>query len=224
MRDRGKPLGRRLFLTIAGAGAFGNQLQGAVARLTAPIAGAGGGGLGALIPGAARFRFYTVTGSYPLVPRGRYRLEVNGLVDRAHSWTYDDLLDAPRAELVSPFQCVTGWRVPGVHWAGVRLGDLIDLAGPRPEAEAVEFTSYDGAYTESLTLEEAHRSDVLVAYEMLGAPITRQHGGPVRLYVAPMYGYKSIKWLKSVTLVRKAAPGFWEQQGYPVQAWFGSYS
>jgi DMSO/TMAO reductase YedYZ molybdopterin-dependent catalytic subunit len=56
---------------------------------------------------------------------------------------------------------------------------------------------------------------------MLGAPITTDHGGPVRLYVAPMYGYKSAKWLKSITLVKQAIPGFWEQQGYDINAWVG---
>lgn len=224
--ERGKPLGRRMFLTIAGAGAvgvvFGNQAQSALGSLLAPITNAGGGGLAALVPGANRFRFYTVTGSYPLVPVDQYRLEVGGLVRRPRTWDLAQLKAAPRSELVHTFQCVTGWRVPGVAWAGVRLGDLIDMAGPLPGAKAVEFTSYDGVYTESLTLEQAHRPDILVAYEMLGATITRDHGGPVRLYVAPMYGYKSAKWLKSISLVPEAKPGFWEQEGYPVNAWYGS--
>jgi DMSO/TMAO reductase YedYZ molybdopterin-dependent catalytic subunit len=122
---------------------------------------------------------------------------------------------------VRDFQCVTGWRVPKVPWAGVRLADVIDLARPTAAAKAVEFTSYDGLYTESLTIEEARRYDVLVAYEMYGKPVTVEHGGPVRLYVAPMYGYKSCKWLKSIELVSKATPGFWEQNGYAVEAWVG---
>lgn len=222
----GKPLGRRLFIGIAGAGAlgvlFGNQVQSGLDDALAPLVNAGGSGLGALVPGAARFRFYTVTGSYPLVPDAQYQLDIGGLVRRPRTWSLEELKQAPRAELAHTFQCVTGWRVPAVHWAGVRLSDLIEMAGPLEEAKAVEFTSYDGVYTESLTLEQAHRSDILVAYEMLGAPITRAHGGPVRLYVAPMYGYKSAKWLKSIALVPKATPGFWEQEGYPVNAWYGS--
>ncbi|HVB01416.1 MAG TPA: molybdopterin-dependent oxidoreductase, partial [Acidimicrobiales bacterium] len=59
------------------------------------------------------------------------------------------------------------------------------------------------------------------AYEMLGAPVAPEHGGPVRLYVAPMYGYKSAKWLKSINLVKAAQPGFWEQNGYEVEGWIG---
>jgi DMSO/TMAO reductase YedYZ molybdopterin-dependent catalytic subunit len=136
--------------------------------------------------------------------------------------SFAELQALPRTELVCDFQCVTGWRVPGVEWAGVRLGDLIDRAHPGPTVTGVEFGSYDGLYTESLTMEEAHRSDVLVAYEMLGGPITAEHGGPVRLYVAPMYGYKSTKWLRSISLVEHTTPGFWEQQGYDVDAWIGA--
>ena len=42
---------------------------------------------------------------------------------------------------------------------------------------------------------------MIIAYQMLGGPVTREHGGPVRLYVAPMYGYKSIKWLSTISVV-----------------------
>ena len=223
--DPRKPLGRRLFLGLLGAGAlgtvFGQQVQGFVGSLLQPLTNSSGGGIADLIPGANRFRYYTVTGSYPVIRKEDYSLSVGGLVHRPLKLSYRELLALPRTELVRDFQCVTGWRVPNVHWAGVRLGHIVDLAEPAAGAEAVEFTSYDGVYTESLTLTEAHRSDVLVAYEMLGAPVTADHGGPVRLYVAPMYGYKSAKWLKSVSLVKKAVPGFWEQQGYDIQAWVG---
>jgi DMSO/TMAO reductase YedYZ molybdopterin-dependent catalytic subunit len=218
-----KPLGRRVFLGLLGAGAvgtvFGEQIQNGVGALLRPFANQGGGGVAALLPGASRFRIYTVTGGFPMVAKSRYALSVHGLVKRPLRLSYSDLLAMPRTDLTHAFQCVTGWRVPGVHWSGVLLRDVLALAMPAHGATAVEFKSYDGVYTDTLTLEEAHRSDVLVAYEMLGAPITVDHGGPVRLFVAPMYGYKSVKWLKSISLVSEAAPGFWEQQGYPIEAW-----
>ncbi|MGB9113440.1 MAG: molybdopterin-dependent oxidoreductase [Acidimicrobiales bacterium] len=221
----GKPIGRRLFLGIIGLGGlgvvFGNTLQRIVGAIVAPFTNKNGSGLGALIPGANRFRLYTVTGSFPDIPTSSYSLRVEGLVEHPLELTFDDLRAMPRTELVLPFQCVTGWRVPDVHWAGVRLADLIDRAGPGAGAHAVEFTSYDGIYSESLTLDQARRSDVIVAYEMLGGPITSEHGGPVRLYVAPMYGYKSAKWLRSISLVSLAIPGFWEQEGYAINAWVG---
>ena len=89
------------------------------------------------------------------------------------------------------------------------------------DASAVRFTSFDGAYTESLTLEQARRRDVILAYEMEGSAVSSAHGGPVRLYVAPMYGYKSIKWLDGIELTSRVVPGYWEQRGYDVDAWVG---
>jgi DMSO/TMAO reductase YedYZ molybdopterin-dependent catalytic subunit len=123
---------------------------------------------------------------------------------------------------VRDFQCVTGWRVPDVPWVGVRLRHLLDLAGPSRDADAVRLTSFDGTYTESLTLEQARRPDVLVALQMLGAPLTHDHGGPVRLYVAPMYGYKSVKWLSGIELTRGVVPGYWEGSGYEIDGWVGT--
>ena len=77
---------------------------------------------------------------------------------------------------------------------------------------ALSFHSFDGADTESLTLDQARRPDVIVAYEMLGAPVTRDHGGPVRLYVAPMYGYKSLKWLDGIQVTDHVDPGLLGKQ------------
>ena len=76
--------------------------------------------------------------------------------------------------------------------------------------------SFDGTYTESLTMEQARRDDVLVATQMLDAPVTSAHGGPVRLFVAPMYGYKSVKWLGGVEATSQVVPGYWENLGYDV--------
>jgi DMSO/TMAO reductase YedYZ molybdopterin-dependent catalytic subunit len=146
---------------------------------------------------------------------------VTGLVDRPLNLTLDDIESMSRTRLVKNFQCVTGWRVPKVHWEGVKLSDLLDAAGVQAGAGGVEFDSYDGADTESLTLYQARLPDVIVAYRMLGAPVTTEHGGPVRLYVAPMYGYKSLKWLRSIRVVEQPEPGYWEQNGYPVDGWIG---
>jgi DMSO/TMAO reductase YedYZ molybdopterin-dependent catalytic subunit len=116
---------------------------------------------------------------------------------------------------------VTGWRVPAVTWSGVALPDLLAAAEPHPEATAVRFSSYDGSYSESLTLEQARRRDVLVATGLQGKPVSAAHGGPVRLAVLPMYGYKSLKWLDRIELTRDVEPGYWEHRGYDVDGWVG---
>ena len=91
----------------------------------------------------------------------------------------------------------------------------------RRRGKAIRFKSFDGTYTESLTLKQARRKDVIVAYKLEGDDISAEHGGPVRLYVAPMYGYKSIKWLDVIELTDKVRPGYWEHYGYDVDGWVG---
>ncbi len=191
------------------------------ARIQSVVGSALGSGLGGLLPGGDRFRIYTVSDSFPAITDAHYRLEVSGLVDRPLTLTLDDLRSMSATKLVKDFQCVTGWRVPDVPWEGVRLSDVLDAAGVQDHAVALAFDSYDGVDTESLTLDQARRPDVIVAYRMLGAPITTEHGGPVRLYVAPMYGYKSLKWLSAIRVVDRVEPGYWEQNGYAVDGWIG---
>ena len=215
-REARVPVGRRVFLSLGALATLGVVFG---ARLQSAARGALGTGLGGLLPFGDRFRIYSITGSYPQVAPEAYRLEVSGLVERPLTLTLADLEAMPATRLVRTFQCVTGWSVPDVEWEGVALSAILERAGVRPGAVAVSFDSYDRADTESLTLDQARRPDVIVAYRMLGAPVTREHGGPVRLYVAPMFGYKSLKWLSAIRVVDRVEPGFWERNGYPVNGW-----
>jgi DMSO/TMAO reductase YedYZ molybdopterin-dependent catalytic subunit len=220
----GTPVGRRVFLGMTGLGAagilWGANVAGLLERLLGPIAVKDGSGLLGLFP-VGRFRIYSVAGRLPHRSQADWRLRLDGLVDRPGELTMVDLRALPVTSLVRDFQCVTGWRVPSVRWRGVRLTDVLDRAGIRPGATTVRFTSFDGLYTETLSLEQARRGDVLVAYEMDGAPLSSAHGGPVRLYVAPMYGYKSLKWLEAIELTGNIEPGYWERRGYDTDAWVG---
>ncbi len=209
-------VGRRAFLSIIALGALGVTVGSKVQNFLGNSVGTGFGGL---LPFGDRFRIYSITGNYPSISRRKYRLEVTGLVERPTVYTLSDLEAMPATAFKKTFQCVTGWKVPDVEWRGVQLSHLLDLAGVKPGAVALTFESYDGADTESLTLDQAHLPDVLVAYEMLGAPVTLEHGGPVRLYVAQMFGYKSLKWLSAIRVVDRVEPGYWEQNGYPVNGW-----
>ena len=199
----------------------GSTLQRGVDRALAPIQSQDPTGLSDLLPGSY-FRIYTVTDGFPYESDSDYRLVIDGLVDHPYEVTLADLKGLPATQLDRAFQCVTGWRVEDVHWEGVLLSDLLDQAGVQASARALRFESFDGVYTESLTLDEGRRPDVIVAYSMLGGPISNEHGGPVRLYVAPMYGYKSIKWLSHIQVVDRVEPGYWETEGnYDVEAWVG---
>jgi DMSO/TMAO reductase YedYZ molybdopterin-dependent catalytic subunit len=223
--DAGTPIGRRILLGMLGAGAvglaFGDRIQSGVERVMRPITQHDPTGLTEFVPTAGRFRIYSVTASMPRRTAGDYRLKVGGMVDRPFELTLPELQAMPATNLTRDFQCVTGWRVQDVHWTGVTLADLLDRAGVKDGATALRLFSFDGTYTESLTMAEARRPDVIAAYRMLGGPVSRDHGGPVRLYVAPMYGYKSLKWLDRIEVTDKVVPGYWEDLGYDVDGWVG---
>ena len=219
--DAGSPIGRRVFLGLLGLGAIGVATGPALSEWYQDIAKNDPTGLASLLPGGGGWRYYTVTGEFPSRARSDYSLRVGGLVDRPFTISYAELLAMRPTRLNRDFQCVTGWRVADVSWQGVRLADLLDRAGVQAEGTAVRFTCFDGEYTESLTLDQARRKDVIVAYELEGKPIGSDHGGPVRLFVAPMYGYKSAKWLDGIEVTRKVIPGYWEERGYDIDAWVG---
>ncbi|MFF7980868.1 molybdopterin-dependent oxidoreductase [Streptomyces sp. NPDC007901] len=223
--EEGTPVGRRVFLGTIGLGAFGLVTAPVLQRVTESVLGTFSGkdptGLTGLLPNGGGFRYYSVTGSVPTKTAANYQLKIDGLVDKPRTYTLDDLRALPQTRLVKDVQCVTGWRVPDTPFDGVRLSHLLDLAGVRDTAKAIRFTCFDGAYTESLTLDQARRPDVLVALRMQNKDIGHDHGGPVRLYVAPMYFYKSAKWLSGITVTDKVRPGYWENLGYDVDAWVG---
>lgn len=223
--EGGAPVGRRLVLTMLGLGAAGVAaapvLQRALENGLGVVADKDPTGLAGLLPNGGGFRYYSVTTSVPERTAADYRLTVDGMVDRPATYTLAALKALPQTRMVRDVQCVTGWRVPETPFEGVRLSALLDAAGVRPGAKAIRFTCFDGAYSESLTLDQARRPDVLVATRMQDKPLAHSHGGPVRLYVAPMYFYKSAKWLSGITVTDSVRPGYWEELGYDVDAWVG---
>jgi DMSO/TMAO reductase YedYZ molybdopterin-dependent catalytic subunit len=216
----GTPVGRRAVLGLMALGAAGvlggNWLQNRLADGLAPVEERDPTGLISLLPLGQTFRLYSVTGSVPLRTAATYQLKVFGLVAHPERYSLADLRAMPQTAMVRDFHCVTGWQVPAVHWSGVPLSAVLDRSVPTAGATAVRFHSFDGTYTESMTLAEARRPDVLVALRMLGGPVTREHGGPVRIYAASMYGYKSTKWLSGIELTRGEVPGYWEHRGYNI--------
>jgi DMSO/TMAO reductase YedYZ molybdopterin-dependent catalytic subunit len=204
---------------MLGLGALGVAVGGPVSSVIAKIGENDPTGLAGLLPATGGFRYYSVVGKDPEVSPADYRLTVNGLVANKLDISFADLAAMRKRDHhdfnASPAGGSKMWPGPGA------VGDLLRLAQVSPTARAVRFTSFDGVYTESLTMEQAMRSDVLVASSMLGGPVSNDHGGPVRLFVAPMYGYKSLKWLGGIEATSTVQPGYWEVRGYDADAWVG---
>jgi DMSO/TMAO reductase YedYZ molybdopterin-dependent catalytic subunit len=211
--------GRRAFLGVTAVGLsslfWGRAAWRAAAGAAQPFADV-------LPPGLiSGWRIYTVAATMPRFDPSTWRLTIDGLVDDPQSISYDELRALPSAEQVSTFQCVTGWTVGNVHWRGVRFRDLLAAAQPQPEAQVLTFTSAEKPYVDTLTRQQAQLADVMLAYEIDGRPLAREHGAPVRVVIPDMYGYKGVKWVEQITLGVDAEPGYWEQRGYDLDAWVG---
>jgi DMSO/TMAO reductase YedYZ molybdopterin-dependent catalytic subunit len=165
------------------------------------------------------FVTYSAAGYIPNISRDKYRLTVDGAVDNPYTLTFEELEAVGPVERTRNFQCVTGWVVPDVKWKGILLSDLVAKAGPKGGNHVVELYSSDGVYTDTLAGDQIDLSDVLLAYEIEGTPLPAERGGPVRLVVPEMYGYKSVKWVHRLRITSTVEPGYWEVRGYPINAW-----
>jgi DMSO/TMAO reductase YedYZ molybdopterin-dependent catalytic subunit len=212
--------GRRGFLLLVAGGASSLVWAGPVSRFLSPLTSAGSQLVGDLLP-VGGWRIYTISGTMPIFDPSSWRLQIDGLVQRPRSLTYDELTALPKAEQVSTFHCVTGWTVENAHWGGVRFQQLFELVQPLPSATAVRFVSMERPYEDSLTLEQLRLPDAMLAYELGGQALSRPHGAPARVVLPEMYGYKGVKWLTRMELVAKQPEGYWEQNGYDQNAWVG---
>jgi len=149
----------------------------------------------------------------PEVDFNTWRLEVSGLVKKPGQYMLADIQSMPKQSQNVRHVCVEGWDVIA-NFAGTRISDFLDHVGADRTARFLYFECAD-EYYESLDMETALHSQSLLAYEMYGQPITREHGAPIRLNLPTKIGYKSAKYLTSLqvtnVLQRK---GYWEDQGY----------
>jgi DMSO/TMAO reductase YedYZ molybdopterin-dependent catalytic subunit len=218
--DEPRAYGRRAFLAVTATGLsslfWGQPAWRALASVAQPLQEL-------LPPGLlpSGWRIYTVASTMPTFDPHTWRLHIEGLVEQPQSLSYAELRGLPRAEQVSDFHCVTGWSVSKVRWAGVRFADLLAAARPQADASALTFVSAERPYVDTLSLRQASLDDVMLAYEMDGKPLQREHGAPVRVVIPEMYGYKSVKWVERIVVSHTAEPGYWEQRGYDVDAWVG---
>ena len=152
-------------------------------------------------------------GLTPEIPRERWRLDVYGAIENPVFWTFAEFAAQKQDQFTSDIHCVTTWSRYDNEWEGLATRELLAACQPRDDARFVVLHSYDG-YTTNLALEDFAAGDALLAHSWSGAPITAEHGGPVRLVVPHLYFWKSAKWLRHITFMEKDQPGYWEARGY----------
>ncbi|MEO5720640.1 MAG: sulfite oxidase-like oxidoreductase [Chthoniobacterales bacterium] len=152
-------------------------------------------------------------GIKPEVPLTEWRLEIGGAVAQPKTFTWEEFNALPQFEDVSDFHCVTTWSKFDVQWNGVAFFTLAELVQPKPEAQHVLFTSYDG-YTTNVRLYDMMDDDVLIATKYDGKPLPRDHGGPARVIIPKLYAWKGAKFIRQIEFAAEDKLGFWEVRGY----------
>ena len=150
-------------------------------------------------------------GPTPRTPLEEWTFTIDGAVDEAVSWTWEELLALPQETFTVDIHCVTKWSKLDTGWTGVSVDTLLE--GVETEAEYLTAWS-DGDYTTNLALEDVTGGQAWVVHTFDGEPLEAEHGGPARLLVPHLYFWKSAKWARGLTLTLQDEPGFWEAAGY----------
>ncbi len=175
----------------------------------------------------------------PFVDAATARVEVRGLVSRPLTLSLKEIKARPavtmpvtmecagngRALMTSPRSVSQPWMCEAIgtaEWTGTPLAPVLREAGLSPEAVDIVFTGADQGvqgdqvqfYQRALSVAEATRGEVLLAYEMNGRPLEPQHGHPLRLLVPGWYGMTSVKWLTSIEPIDHEFQGFQQVQAY----------
>ena len=158
-------------------------------------------------------------GDVPAVDLAAWDFTVSGEVEQPLTLTFDQLQALPATEVTTDIHCVTRWsrfdaRFKGVHWR-----ELAALCSPKPSARFVIAEAEHG-FTANVPLAALEDEHALIVYEADGAPLTPEHGWPLRLFIPTKYFWKSAKWLRGLELSAVDRPGFWERYGYHNEADF----
>ena len=152
-------------------------------------------------------------GEVPDVDLATWTLEVSGEVEEPVSLTFEQLTQLPATDVTTDIHCVTRWSRFDAQFKGVRWRELEKLVRPKPSARFAIAHAEHG-FTANVPLAALEDEHALVVYEADGAPLTPDHGYPVRLFIPTKYFWKSAKWLRGIELSAVDKPGFWERYGY----------
>jgi DMSO/TMAO reductase YedYZ molybdopterin-dependent catalytic subunit len=188
--------------------------------------------LGPSVPGLTPIvmpndRFYRIDTALltPIVDTAGWTLRIHGLVDRETTLTWDELVQMPMFEQYVTIACVSnevgGDLVGNAKWTGVRLRDVLDLAGVQASATQLVGRSVDGwtaGMPTAWVMDPAR--EPMIALKMNDEPLPPAHGYPARLIVPGLYGYVSAtKWLTELELTTlESFDGYWVPLGWAKEA------
>jgi DMSO/TMAO reductase YedYZ molybdopterin-dependent catalytic subunit len=126
---------------------------------------------------------------------------------------WDDVAALPVSELTADFHCVTKFTVPAIHWTGIPAAALLHRFPPAATVTHVMIWA-DYGYSANVRIGDFAAPTTLLATQIEGAPLTPEHGSPLRLVLPHRYAWKSVKWVRALEYMTTDRRGFWEERGY----------
>jgi len=152
-------------------------------------------------------------GGMPAIDLMNYVLLVGGLVKEKRSFSWKDILAMPKSRANSRLTSVSGWSVRA-DWEGIKWDDFVRQIAFDPEANCLRFSTVGGSYTTVVSIKDLKNPRVLLAYGVNGGWIEPEYGGPLRMVIPNLWGYKSCKWLGEIDFIVEMEGGYWEDRGY----------
>ncbi|NIQ40387.1 MAG: molybdopterin-dependent oxidoreductase [Proteobacteria bacterium] len=152
-------------------------------------------------------------GGMPDLDTQKYRLHVAGFVKKQRIFTWTEIKEFPRSAVNARLTSVSGWSVRAT-WEGILWRDFVGVVRPTKRATHATFSSVGGTYETTVALVDLDHPRVLLVYAVDGEPLEGEYGGPLRMVIPNLYGYKSCKWLETITLSDSMKGGYWEDRGY----------
>src|SRR5436305_757675 len=142
-----------------------------------------------------------------------WRLTIQGARGGARVLTLDEIKSSPRQTMITEFRCIEGWSTIN-QWSGARLAAVGAAVPAEHPTRFVSMETPDRGYYVGLDMESVLHPQTLLAYELNGAPLTWQHGAPLRLAIPVKYGVKNIKRIGTIRYTNVQPADFWAEQGY----------
>lgn len=161
------------------------------------------------------------------IDAANWKLNIGGLTDRTDDLvlTLDEIKGLPRVEMVTELKCIEGWSTI-VHWAGARFSDFVDKYYPGGIATLpsyVSLTTPDELYYVGWDTPSILHPQTLLAYEMNGAPLTPEHGAPLRIASPTKYGIKLLKRIGRIEFTTERPRDFWEEPKNGGYDWYSGH-
>jgi DMSO/TMAO reductase YedYZ molybdopterin-dependent catalytic subunit len=158
---------------------------------------------------------FTAGGMQDIDP-ANHRLCIGGMAQETE-FSLEEIKSWPLTTADARLTSVSGFSVRAL-WQGAAWAELLKRVQLKPAASHATFVSAGGGYQTTVSLSDLDQPRVLLCYSVADLSLEPEYGGPLRMFIPHLWGYKSAKWLARIEFTDRMHGGYWEDRGYPREA------